>query len=119
MLHEMEVKRQLLECETLKNGEHVLFPISIDEVVRVLNSAGDPANGTRRAETQRLNERCDLVERQLREYSHDSAGFIAHNLGDVVLDRLRVCGEYFDSPRQPFDALVALRAIGLPAQGFL
>jgi hypothetical protein len=62
MLHEVEVKRQLLECEAFKNGEHVPFPIRIDEVVRVLNSAGDPANATRRAETQRSKERCDLVE---------------------------------------------------------
>ena len=62
MLHEVEVKRQLLGCKPLKQRDHILSGFGIDEVVRVLDSALDAANGTWPAQTQRSKERGDLVD---------------------------------------------------------
>jgi len=70
VLHQKQVKRQLLVCQALEQGEHIFALVCRGEVVGVFNAAFDAAQGGELTQVQGLHQVVGLGFRDFGEYRH-------------------------------------------------
>ena len=70
MLHQVQVKRQLLESEALKQGQHVATLVGIDKIVGIFDATGTGFDMLQLTQSKRLQKRGGLGERDFGVNGH-------------------------------------------------
>jgi hypothetical protein len=70
VLHQVQVKRQLLERQALKQRQDVFALVGVDKVVGVFDAASGTLDVLQLPQIQGVQERCSLVKRDFGVYGH-------------------------------------------------
>ena len=70
MLHQVQVKGQLLKRQTFKQRQHISATLCVNKVIGVFNAAGATLDGLQFTEIKRFNKVCGFVKRNLGKNGH-------------------------------------------------